>query len=430
MTIKEVEKLTGLTAKAIRHYEKEGLINIGRNILNSYRNYSEQDVVLLKKIKIFRYMDFSVEEIKQILQMEKEKISDILVSKSQHLQEKNEENIKKKEMCLNLSNDLKKGDFKIEKYENLILFNEDEEVQSLLKSIEAPSFPILIFHFLIYIAPIIWLFINISMKKWDLITINSILAIIGTFLLTLECTRYFYWYKTNKKIINKNNEQDLPLIPLCIIAFLIGLSLFMIFEKIVLHFLAPENWLFYEFQSFHYLMIFVTMFPICCAVILLKDIIVEKVTLKEKIKFKVFIPCLLLWCLGIYFCYTNVTFVTEDSIICYSPLNITGETYSYNEVSKVEAKFGDKTFLTLAPYERKGTFQYIVHVDRKKIVFSSPMPNSNIERYYIDPNLELEEFDEKLMNLNIPKESSEANSDTGYHDKVYVERFLKIIRNK
>lgn len=66
MIIKEVAKLTGLTAKAIRHYEKEGLINVGRNKINSYQNYSEQDVELLKKIKLFRYMEFSIEEIKQI----------------------------------------------------------------------------------------------------------------------------------------------------------------------------------------------------------------------------------------------------------------------------------------------------------------------------------------------------------------------------
>ena len=54
MTIKEVEKRTGLTAKTIRYYEKEGLLQVKRDKNNSYRNYSEDDVLLLKKIKLFQ----------------------------------------------------------------------------------------------------------------------------------------------------------------------------------------------------------------------------------------------------------------------------------------------------------------------------------------------------------------------------------------
>lgn len=37
MQIKDVEKLTGLTAKSIRFYEAKGLIKVERNEENSYR---------------------------------------------------------------------------------------------------------------------------------------------------------------------------------------------------------------------------------------------------------------------------------------------------------------------------------------------------------------------------------------------------------
>ena len=52
MKINDVEKLTGLTQKAIRLYESKGLIQISRSE-NGYRNYSQENVNTLKTIKLF-----------------------------------------------------------------------------------------------------------------------------------------------------------------------------------------------------------------------------------------------------------------------------------------------------------------------------------------------------------------------------------------
>ena len=60
--ISEVEKTTGLTAKAIRLYEVKGLISVGRKE-NSYRDYSESEVNTLKKIKILRDLGIGISEI-------------------------------------------------------------------------------------------------------------------------------------------------------------------------------------------------------------------------------------------------------------------------------------------------------------------------------------------------------------------------------
>ena len=65
MTIKEVETLTGITKANIRFYEKEGLLTPGRSS-NNYREYSEDDVEHLRKIRIFRIMGFSVAQIHQL----------------------------------------------------------------------------------------------------------------------------------------------------------------------------------------------------------------------------------------------------------------------------------------------------------------------------------------------------------------------------
>lgn len=50
MKINDVEKITGLTAKAIRLYESKGLISVTRKE-NGYRSYTEDDVKLLKVCK-------------------------------------------------------------------------------------------------------------------------------------------------------------------------------------------------------------------------------------------------------------------------------------------------------------------------------------------------------------------------------------------
>ena len=48
MKINDVERITGLTQKAIRLYESKGLVNIARDE-NGYRNYSDEDIEDLKK---------------------------------------------------------------------------------------------------------------------------------------------------------------------------------------------------------------------------------------------------------------------------------------------------------------------------------------------------------------------------------------------
>ena len=49
MNINQVEKMTGVSKRNIRFYEKQGLLSPNREE-NNYRDYSEQDVNTLKKI--------------------------------------------------------------------------------------------------------------------------------------------------------------------------------------------------------------------------------------------------------------------------------------------------------------------------------------------------------------------------------------------
>lgn len=68
MNIKEAEEETGITRQNIRFYEKKGLIRPERNQENDYRQYSVEDIERLKTIKMLRKLDFSVENIKEVLE--------------------------------------------------------------------------------------------------------------------------------------------------------------------------------------------------------------------------------------------------------------------------------------------------------------------------------------------------------------------------
>lgn len=419
MTIKEVEKLTGLTAKAIRHYEKEGLISINRDKMNLYRNYSEKDVEVLKNIKIFRYLDFSIEEIKTILQKENEEISELLINKVEFFEQKAETHKIKKDFCVYLSKQYKKGKINIDEYDEIIQFEEDEELKEVIKNIETPSIYLLIFQTLIIGGPIISLFLNIELEKWK-VSLNAILAIISTVILTLNYKKYIYYYKNRKKTVKKRNKEDKFLIPILFIVLVLSITIIVAYISIMEKLIAPDNWLFYQINPhFEMLLPVCIVFQIYFIILFLKK--------KELINKKRIISILSITAIIIYTVLTNVTFVTDEHIVCYSPFNLKGKQYQYSDVSNIEAKFGDKK-ISLFHHNKKGNFQYIVNIDGKKIIFSQPSTNAKVERYN-DTYVELEEFDEKLMNLDINKESDETNSKYCNYDKVYIDRFLRIIRN-
>ena len=66
MKINEVEQQVGITKKNIRFYEQQGLLNPKRNMENGYRDYTQEDITELKKIKLLRKLSLPIEEIRKI----------------------------------------------------------------------------------------------------------------------------------------------------------------------------------------------------------------------------------------------------------------------------------------------------------------------------------------------------------------------------
>lgn len=67
MKINEVEALAGITKKNIRFYEEQGLLSPKRNSENGYRDYGEEEVQTLRRIKLLRKLGVPIEEIRQMM---------------------------------------------------------------------------------------------------------------------------------------------------------------------------------------------------------------------------------------------------------------------------------------------------------------------------------------------------------------------------
>lgn len=70
MNISQAAKLTGLSVKQIRDYEKRGLLKAGTRTLSGYRYYEENDLARLRFIRHSRDVGFSLQQIAQLLELQ------------------------------------------------------------------------------------------------------------------------------------------------------------------------------------------------------------------------------------------------------------------------------------------------------------------------------------------------------------------------
>lgn len=104
MRISEVAEKTGLSISNIRFYEKKGLIGPDRDKDSKYRNYTEEDLALIKQILLFRKMDFSIEAISHILN-KKLTIEDAIQNQITELEEKRDSIQSSIDLCRKIAGD-------------------------------------------------------------------------------------------------------------------------------------------------------------------------------------------------------------------------------------------------------------------------------------------------------------------------------------
>lgn len=89
MNIGQVAQQAGVSAKMIRHYEATGLIPPALRTEAGYRVYGERDVHILRFIRQSRLLGFSIEQIRELLdlwQNRKRSSSEVKALASRHLQ--------------------------------------------------------------------------------------------------------------------------------------------------------------------------------------------------------------------------------------------------------------------------------------------------------------------------------------------------------
>ena len=67
MKINEVEARSGVSKKNIRFYEEQGLLSPRRDASNGYRDYGDEEIAALKRIKLLRKLGVPIEEIRRLL---------------------------------------------------------------------------------------------------------------------------------------------------------------------------------------------------------------------------------------------------------------------------------------------------------------------------------------------------------------------------
>lgn len=123
MKIKQVEELVGITSKNIRFYEEQGLLQ-PRRTENGYRDYRQEDVEQLKRIKLFRKLGVPVEQIGKLFQG-RISVNDCLENQEAALK-REQDNIEK--LCV-LTHEMLAGSLSIEKLDFDYWLDEVEKME-------------------------------------------------------------------------------------------------------------------------------------------------------------------------------------------------------------------------------------------------------------------------------------------------------------
>lgn len=425
MKIKEAEKLTGLSAKTIRFYENEGLIEVKRN-LNSYREYDEKNIKDLKKIKFLRGLDISIAKIKE-LKSETISLKSLLEDKSKELENQGIDLESKEDIIKSVLKDIDKNNYiDVEKYLEEIEYVETDEYKDMLCELNKlgnRSLSLQLMITLIWGTPFIVLYESISSVNYESIGFKIILSIIATIILTLSWRSYL-----NQK--DKKIRGTIVFILGLILTLILSIGTYMFIVYIQKIIFVPNNYLMYiDKYPYSYIFLFFEIEILAMVIALLYKNIENAEwewgyylynIMKKHVK-KIIVLNLVILYVGI----TGIAVVTQDKIVDYSFYNPFGTEYTYDDITKISTGFaGNENKWYKKRFSKEpGEFYYKVTLnDGKELDFYQAYSE------YEDTYLELEVFNKLIMdNKKVEKISSNKNYKLCELDKRYVDRFLRII---
>lgn len=87
-SIGEFAKLTGITERTLRHYDRIGLLPPSEYTEHGHRKYNNASLAQLQKILVLKFLDLSLEEISEYLKQPEQDFSKTLVAQANMLEEK------------------------------------------------------------------------------------------------------------------------------------------------------------------------------------------------------------------------------------------------------------------------------------------------------------------------------------------------------
>jgi MerR family transcriptional regulator, thiopeptide resistance regulator len=87
----EFAKLTGVTVRALHHYDRVGLLKPSGRTSANYRLYGERDFARLQQIVTLKFLGFPLEQIKQILNQASYELADALRAQREIIEQKRDQ---------------------------------------------------------------------------------------------------------------------------------------------------------------------------------------------------------------------------------------------------------------------------------------------------------------------------------------------------
>ena len=270
---------------------------------------------------------------------------------------------------------------------------------------------------LVALGPVLWLFINIYDKNYESLHLNIALAVVGVFIVLFNIKQYLKIYIKRRNIIIEILSH--------IISFLFYVSLIIVVLIIFILFcmmitVVQEK----LFTNGNYI-IFMTKSPYSYLVFVIEALIITniiEIIFNKSNKLMKYIAPLIVVLLFIIITCTTV--ITENGIYDYSFYNLKGNKYSFNQVVCINTGFKDSG-------RNKGEFYYNIELDNgKKLDLAYPSMTQPSSKYDDSTWQEYVDIDKLIMKNGVKKISSEAGRKHVTMDKIYVDRLLRVIRNK
>ena len=419
MRIKEVEKTTGLTAKAIRLYESKGLVSVGRESENDYRDYTEADVERLKTIAVLRQLDVPVKTIKEW--------SDGKVSLSSMIDEvcqQSREESKEQTLRLQMAERLGKA---VEKHPERSVSDLMQEVtelraisQELDELLHKQRLANPVWTSFMALGPVgMTIFWILSGAQPDQMLIGFAMSILSVLFAAFSWRQYLATAKSerdNGGVISMILVGVLTVVTM--ILLMMGLTqiqyaLYVTDVKMIV--LARDPWMW---------LVLLVEAEIIGGYFAVRNRIWEKIRLNGRRLLATGLVLLLLNGIVLYGFVTGTSVASDEGIMRYSFFDPDGEAFSYDDIVKVETGFGGK-FLGLPMYGTGDFYYKVTYKDGTTEDWGGCTSD-----YDEDTWLWMIRLDELVMASGAEKISSEENYQYCQMEQRYVDMLLQVIRNQ